>query len=62
MAKSFFLSTKSEQLVMVLDFSTEYSKLVIRQPRSMSDPDSVKVVTEIPAIRVLAYGLMLSAP
>ena len=62
MAKSFFLSAKSEQLVMVLDFSTEYSKLVSKPLISMRDPYSGKVFTEIPGIPVLAYGLILSAP
>lgn len=61
MAESFFLNANSEQLVMVLDFSTEYSKVVTRPPRSMSDPGLGKVVTETPAIPLLAYGLILSA-
>lgn len=61
MAKSFFLSAKSEQWVMVLDLRTEYSKLVTRPLRSMRDPGSEKVVTEIPGIPVLVHGLILSA-
>lgn len=51
--KKFFLSANSEQLVTVLDFSAQYSEVGPRQPRSMSDADSGKVVTEIPAIPVL---------
>lgn len=52
--KKFFLGASSEQLLMVLDLSTESLEVGTLQPRSMSDADSGKVVTETPVIPVLA--------